>query len=249
MFRNQYDTDVTTWSPTGRLHQIEYAMEAVKQGSAAVGLRSKTHVVLAALKRAPSDLASFQQKIHELDAHCGVALSGLTADGRVLCRYMRGECLNHRFVYESPLAVSRLVSRVADRSQVCTHRSYKRPYGVGMLVAGVDATGPRLFQTDPSGNAYEYVAQAMGARSQAARTYLERTFETYADATVDALCQHALFALKESAQDNELTTKNCSLGIAGVGDDGRFKLLDGEALKPYLDKLAADDGGAQPMDT
>ena len=118
-----------------------------------------------------------------------------------------------------------------------------------MLVAGVDATGPRLFQTDPSGNAYEYVAQAMGARSQAARTYLERTFETYADATVDALCQHALFALKESAQDNELTTKNCSLGIAGVGDDGRFKLLDGEALKPYLDKLAADDGGAQPMDT
>ena len=76
MFRNQYDTDVTTWSPTGRLHQIEYAMEAVKQGSAAVGVRSKTHVVLAALKRAPSDLASFQQKIHELDAHCGVALSG-----------------------------------------------------------------------------------------------------------------------------------------------------------------------------
>lgn len=51
MFRNQYDTDVTTWSPAGRLHQVEYAIEAVKQGSAAVGIKSKTHVVLASLKR------------------------------------------------------------------------------------------------------------------------------------------------------------------------------------------------------
>ena len=134
MFRNAYDTDVTTWSPTGRLHQVEYAMEAVKQGSAAVGLRSKTHVVLAALKRAPSELASFQQKIHELDAHCGVALSGLTADGRVLCRYMRGECLNHRFVYESPLAVSRRPlgrqrGPTAVGTERCLHRDRRRRSG------------------------------------------------------------------------------------------------------------------------
>jgi 20S proteasome subunit alpha 6 len=63
MFRNQYDTDVTTWSPAGRLHQVEYAMEAVKQGSAAVALRSKTHVVLATLKRAASELSSYQKKV------------------------------------------------------------------------------------------------------------------------------------------------------------------------------------------
>jgi len=63
MFRNQYDTDVTTWSPAGRIHQIEYAMEAVKQGSAAVGLKSNTHVVLATLKRATSELSSFQKKV------------------------------------------------------------------------------------------------------------------------------------------------------------------------------------------
>ena len=69
MFRNQYDNDVTVWSPQGRIHQIEYAMEAVKQGSATVGLKSKTHAVLVALKRAQSELAAHQKKILHVDNH------------------------------------------------------------------------------------------------------------------------------------------------------------------------------------
>ncbi|KAF5792502.1 putative proteasome endopeptidase complex [Helianthus annuus] len=81
MFRNQYDTDVTTWSPVGRLFQVEYAMEAVKQGSAAIGLRSKTHVVLACVNKANSELSSHQRKIFKVDDHIGVAIAGLTAVG------------------------------------------------------------------------------------------------------------------------------------------------------------------------
>ena len=96
MLRNQYDMDVVTWSPQGRLHQVEYAMEAVKQGSCAVGLRSRTHVVLCTLKRAPSKLSSHQKKIIQIDQHVGVAISGLTADARMLGKFLRTECLNHR---------------------------------------------------------------------------------------------------------------------------------------------------------
>lgn len=118
MFRNQYDTDVTTWSPAGRLFQVEYAMEAVKQGSAAIGLRSKTHVVLACVNKANSELSSHQKKIFKVDDHIGVAIAGLTADGRVLSRYMRSECINHSFTYESPLPVGRLVVQLADKAQV-----------------------------------------------------------------------------------------------------------------------------------
>ena len=160
------------------------AMEAVKQGSACVGCRvcrqrirttlthpttgvcsysppgarsqSKTHVVIAALKRAENDLSSFQPKarstflltactrtrslchcasaqVFKVDDHLGIACSGLISDGRVLCRYMRNECVNHRFVYDSPMAVSKLVGQVADRSQANTQRSWKRPYGVGLV--------------------------------------------------------------------------------------------------------------------
>ncbi|VVA22937.1 PREDICTED: proteasome [Prunus dulcis] len=118
MFRNQYDTDVTTWSPAGRLFQVEYAMEAVKQGSAAIGLRSKTHVVLACVNKANSELSSHQKKIFKVDDHIGVAIAGLTADGRVLSRYMRSECINYNYTYESPLPVGRLVVQLADKAQI-----------------------------------------------------------------------------------------------------------------------------------
>lgn len=82
----QYDTDVTTWSPQGRLFQVEYAQEAVKQGSALVGVRSNTHAVIAAIKRSPSELASHQEKIFRIDDHIGIGISGLTGDGRSLCK-------------------------------------------------------------------------------------------------------------------------------------------------------------------
>jgi len=118
MYR-QYDSDNTVWSPQGRLFQIEYATEAVKKGSACVGLRSKTHAVLAGLKQARSPLASYQDKVFVIDEHLGVAISGLTADARVLSQYMRRESMNHRYVFESSLPVGRLVTQISD-SILCT---------------------------------------------------------------------------------------------------------------------------------
>lgn len=89
MNRNQYDTDVTVWSPQGRLFQVEYAMEAVQQGSACVGAVSKDIAVLAALKRNTNELSSYQKKIFKIDDNLGVVISGLTADARTLTKYAR----------------------------------------------------------------------------------------------------------------------------------------------------------------
>ena len=120
MNRNQYDSDITTWSPQGRLFQIEYAMNAVTQGSAAIGLKSKTHAVLASLKRSSSELASHQKKIFTIDSHMGIAIAGLAADARVISKYMRTECLNHKYVYDTPMQASRLINQVADSKPLDT---------------------------------------------------------------------------------------------------------------------------------
>jgi 20S proteasome subunit alpha 6 len=104
----------------------------------------------------------------------GLVMSGLTADARSLLKHMRSECLNHKFVYGSTLQAERLVLDVADMHQRATQSYVRRPYGVGLLVAAFDRTGPHLFQTDPSGSYFEWTAHALGSRSQSAKTFLEK---------------------------------------------------------------------------
>ncbi|KAJ3217722.1 hypothetical protein HDU67_007418 [Dinochytrium kinnereticum] len=223
MNRNSYDSDITVWSPQGRLHQIEYAMEAVKQGSAAVGLRSNTHAVLVALNRSSGELAAHQKKLIRIDNHMGVAIAGLTSDARVL----------------RPLPVSRIASSIADKAQVNTQRYGRRPYGVGLLIIGADETGPHLFECSPSGNYFDYVAVAIGARSQSAKTYLEKHFASFATDSLDALIVHGLRSLRDTLQqDKELNTSNCSIGV--VGKDENFHIIEGPTMQRYLDMLQAE---------
>jgi 20S proteasome subunit alpha 6 len=210
----------------------------VKQGSACVGVTSATHVVLAALKRSPSELAGYQQKVFRLDDHMGMCISGLTADGRSLCRYMRDECLSHRFVYDSAMPTERLVLDVADKHHQCTLTYSRRPYGVGLLVAGFDRTGPHLFQTDPTGNYFEFRAAAMGARSQSAKTYLERKFESMRGCSRDDLVRHAVAALHGCLEaEKELDTANTAVAVVGKGE--AFHILEGEEVARFLIGLGA----------
>lgn len=243
MFRNQYDTDVTVWSPEGRLLQVEYAMESVKQGSACVGLRSEKYAVLGALKRSVSELSSHQKKLLEIDDHIGIGIAGLTADARSLAKYMRNECLNHKYIYGAPLPPHLLMGDLADKHQRTTQTYVRRPFGVGLLVASIDARSgkPHLYQTCPSGNLYEYYASAIGARSQSARTYLEKHAESFAAAEKDDLIVHALQALVGCVSgDDELTKENASISIVGANE--KLVLIEGDALQPYLDRLELKTG-------
>jgi len=238
MYRNQYDTDVTTFSPQGRLHQVEYAMEAVKQGAASVGLRNKEFCIVGSIKRSTSDLASYQQKIFKVDEHLGIAVAGLISDARVLAYYMRNECLNWKYSYDSAMPAIRLVTKVSDKSQSLTHADAKRPYGVGLLVASYDRDGPHLYQTEPSGIFLEWKAQAIGARSQSSKTYLEKVYDQFDSADRNTLIKHVLTALK-SASQKKMTSRNVVIGI--VGAKTPFTVLEGDDIRPFVAAVNEDE--------
>ncbi|KAI7889244.1 nucleophile aminohydrolase [Mucor mucedo] len=241
MFRNQYDNDVSTWSPQGRIHQVEYAVEAVKQGSAAIGLRSNKFAVLLALKRSSGELASYQKKLIKVDDHMGIGIAGLTSDARVLSNFMRAEAMKSKMLYDRPLPVQRIVNAIADKAQVNTQQYGRRPYGVGLLVIGHDETGPHLFECSPSGTSFEYYAMSIGARSQSAKTYLEKYHQEFVEAPLEELVRHGLQALRDTLQqDKDLNIHNTSLGI--VGENHAFEIIEGEALQRYLDLLGEDTG-------
>jgi len=234
MFRNNYDNDSVTFSPQGRIFQVEYAQEAVKQGSVVVGIVSKTHAVLAAIKRNAEELSSYQKKIIAIDSHYGIALAGLASDARVLSNFMKQQSLASRLTYDRPIPLSEITLRIADRAQTNTQQYGKRPYGVGLLIAGVDARGPHLFEFQPSGVTQEMQACGIGARSQMARTYLERNLDEFEGAGREELVKHALRALKESlAQDKELTIENTSVGVSGIGEN--FVLYEGAEIQDWLE--------------
>ena len=115
----------------------------------------------------------------------------------------------------------------------------KRPFGVGILLGGYDSAGTHLFETIPSGEYYEYYAQAIGARSQSARTYLEKNVDQFKNCSLEDLIKHGVKALRASAQEIELNSKNVSVGIVGV--DTEFTKLSEEKLQTYLQEEAAGD--------
>ena len=171
----------------------------------------------------------------------GIAIAGLTADARYLSKFMRNECLNYWYAHGSQHPTERMITKIAKKSQLKTCHPSKRPYGVGLLVAGVDETGTHLFETCPSANYFEYHAMAIGARCQSAKTYLEKNFETFPALSGEELIKHGLKALKASAQEDELTTDNVSIGI--VSKDQVFKSLSAEEMRSYL----ADMNGGESM--
>lgn len=242
MYRNQYDTDVTIFAPTGRLHQVEYASEAVKQGSCCLALRSLSYAVVASFKRQENELSSYQQKIFPIAPHCGIGVSGLISDARLISQYLRSECLNHQYVYSSPIQLERLIIQFSDKAQAYTQKGDKRPYGCGVLCVGYDKSGPHVYQTDPSGHYSDCYATAIGGRAQSARTYLEKVYEQFIDPAAQPslhdLIKHSLQALKGAAQ-KKLTSRNCSVGY--VGPDQVFHLLEGEDIRPYVGEVTNED--------
>jgi len=167
-----------------------------------------------------------------------MAISGLISDGRVLAQYMRNECLNHRYVYGTGMQTERLVIKVSDKSQVFTQKAEKRPYGVGLLVSGVDRTGPHLYQTEPSGVYFDCIAQAIGSRAQSAKTYLEKIYESLDGLSRDELIEHVLRALKGSST-KKLTSRNVAIGVVGINTP--FTIIEGDELRPFVHHVTNED--------
>ena len=233
MQKSLYDQSILTWSPQGRLYQVEYAMEAVNQGNLLIGVKSKTHAVLVGFKSAPNEkLSYFPEKLFKVSNHIGIGIAGLTPDGRLIHQYMKNQCLNYNYTFNSDYPVEKLVNKIAEKSQLRTQNGEnKRPYGVGLLIASYDRTGPRLFRTCPSANFYEYNCVAIGSRCQAANSFLENNLEKLNNMNKDELIKIALEATKK-AEDVKVDGNNIDVII--VGKDETTKLLSAKEIDNFL---------------
>ncbi|CAE6393273.1 unnamed protein product [Rhizoctonia solani] len=171
-----YDLSASTYSPDGRLFQIEYASKAVENSGTAIGLKVKDGVVLAVEKLIHSKLLipEANRRIATIDRHIGMATSGLLADGRALANRARDEAQNYRDTYMAPTPIKALADRLGLYVQAYTLYSSVRPFGISTILGTIDKEGPSLYVIQPSGVFYGYNGAAVGKGRQLANTELEK---------------------------------------------------------------------------
>lgn len=174
-----YDRAITVFSPDGRLLQVEYARKTVSQGTTAIGMVCKDGVVLITDKRIVEKLVVHEsvEKIYQVDDHIGATTSGLVSDGRVLIERARVEAQKHRITYDEPVDLLTIVKNICDYMQFYTQYGGTRPFGVSLLMAGVDNSKARLFMIELAGVYFEYKACAIGEGAETVTKFLESNFK------------------------------------------------------------------------
>ena len=238
--RSEYDHGVNTFSPEGRLFQVEYALEAIKQGTTAVGIQTRGGVVLAAERRASSPLlvAASVEKIFVVDRHIGAAASGITADARTMVDYARVEAQNHWFSYNEVLPVESCAQALSDVAMSFGQKKrngpkMSRPFGVALLLGGIDDNGPSLYHTDPSGTYVRYLAKAIGAGCEGAQQTLEEKYDKSME--LDDAVKLALEVLKQ-VMEERISSSNIELSIIRT-ESPVFKSLTKDEIDALLATL------------
>ena len=172
-----YDQSCTTFSPDGRVFQVEYAQKAVDNSSTAVGIRCKDGVVMGVEKPKLSKMLveGSNRRILTVDRHTGMCVSGLMADARQIVNFGRDEAANYLSQFGSPIPGEMLANRVADHMHYYTCFWYIRPFGAAVLVASyTEEGGPMLYAAEPSGVSYRFFATAIGKAKNACKSALEK---------------------------------------------------------------------------
>ena len=197
-----YDMTPTMYSPDGRIYQVEYAIETVKRGTLAIGIICSDGVIIAVEENPRAlQVADVTQKIFQVDYHIGVAAAGYIPDARVQVDNARFFSQSSKLTYDEPVEVETVAKHLADQCHQFTQYSGVRPYGVALIIAGVDQKGGGIYVTDPSGTYVSYAAVAIGAGSEEVTDFLEKNYKPEMSLEDGAALATAAINLKSEKKD------------------------------------------------
>jgi len=225
-----YDRAITVFSPDGRLYQVEYAMETVRRGTIAVGVKCKDGIVIAVEEKPRKlQISETAQKIFQVDDHVGVAAAGYIPDARSQVDNARFFSQSNKMIYDEPVEVETIAKHLADQCQQFTQYAGVRPFGVALILGGVVNKTPQLYLTDPSGTYISYDAIAIGANSDQVTDFLEKTYKN--DLSLDDASTLAAAGIYLSSEDKEGTSH---IRMACIKTEtGLYEIVSDEQIENY----------------
>ena len=225
-----YDRAITVFSPDGRLYQVEYAIETVRRGTVAIGVKSKEGIVIAVEEKPRKlQISEHAQKIFQVDDHVGVAAAGYIPDARSQVDNARFFSQSNKMIYDEPVEVETIAKHLADQCQQFTQYAGVRPFGVALILGGVINGNPQLFLTDPSGTYISYDAIAIGSGSDQVTDFLEKSYS--AELSLDEASALAAAGIYLASEDKEGTQH---IRMAQVkSDTGLFELVSEDKILEY----------------
>jgi proteasome alpha subunit len=224
-----YDRAITVFSPDGRLYQVEYAIETVRRGTIAVGVKCKDGVIIAVEEKGRKlQIVNTAQKIFQIDDHVGVAAAGYIPDARSQVDNARFFSQSNKMIYDEPVEVETIAKHLADQSQQYTQYAGVRPYGVALILGGVVNKTPELFLTDPSGTFISYDAIAIGSGSDEVTDFLEKTYN--GDLSIDDAAVLAVGGIQLASDDKG----DSHIRMAHIKtENGLYELVSDEQIVNY----------------
>ena len=198
----------TMYSPDGRIYQVEYALETVKRGTLAIGIKCNDGVIIAVEENPRAlQVSSITQKIFQVDKHIGIAAAGYIPDARVQVDNARFFSQSNKLTYDEPVEVETVAKHLADQSHQFTQYSGVRPYGVALIIAGIDQKGGSIYVTDPSGTYVSYAAVSIGENSDMVTEFLEKNYKSDMTLEDGASLAVAAINLKDEKKDGSKHVK------------------------------------------
>ena len=225
-----YDRAITVFSPDGRLYQVEYAIETVRRGTVAVGVKCKEGIVIAVEEKPRKlQISETAQKIFQIDDHVGVAAAGYIPDARSQVDNARFFTQSNKMIYDEEVEVETIAKHLADQCQQYTQYAGVRPYGVALILGGVVNNTPQLYLTDPSGTYISYDAISIGSGSDSVTDFLEKTYKE--ELTLDEASTLAAAGIYLSSEDKEGTSH---IRMAHIKTEtGLYELVSDEQIVNY----------------
>jgi proteasome alpha subunit len=226
-----YDYNSTVLSPDGRLYQVEYARELVNRGATILGIQCAEGVVLGSEENVEFlEEAGCSRKIFRIDEHIGAAIVGLASDARVLIDQARIDAQSNKLTYDEPIDVEVVTQKTCDIQQTYTQHGGGRPFGVAMLLGGVDKKGAHVLQTHPSGSYMGYKAAAVGAGSETVLSMLKEEYSE--DLTLEKCVKLAVKCLVKALEARQLPLR-IKIAVMPTATK-KMEMLSDKAVEDYV---------------